>query len=175
MIKKIISYVYMRIDPIGYARKIGVKVGNKCRIGITAWGSEPYLISIGNEVLISSRVSFINHDGATWVFRNKPEYRGVSKFGQIKIGNRCFIGWGATLLPGAEMGDNSVLAAGAVLSKKIPAGEIWGGVPAKYITKVDEFAEKCKQGKGNVLIGSGNKREIFEEYFLEVKHNGTKI
>ncbi len=41
--------------------------------------------------------------------------------------------------------------------------------------KVDEFAEKCKQGKGNVLIGSGNKREILEEYFLEVKHNGTEI
>lgn len=73
------------------------------------------------------------------------------------------------------MGDNSVLAAGAVLSKKIPAGEIWGGVPAKYIMKVDEFAEKCKRGKGNVSIGSGNKREILEEYFLEVKHNGTKI
>ena len=54
MIRKIISYVYMRIDPIGYARKIGVKVGNKCRIGVTAWGSEPYLISIGDEVLISS-------------------------------------------------------------------------------------------------------------------------
>lgn len=72
------------------------------------------------------------------------------------------------------MGDNIVLAAGAVLSKKIPAGEIWG-VPAKYIMKVDEFAEKCKQGKGNVLIGSGNKREILEECFLEEKYNGTKI
>ena len=127
MIKKIIAYFYMRINPAGYARKIGVKIGNGCRIGITAWGSEPYLISIGDEVLLSGRVTFINHDGATWVFRNRPEYKGVSKFGQIKIGNRCFIGWGATLLPGAEMGDNSVLAAGAVLSKKIPAGEIWGG------------------------------------------------
>ena len=41
-----------------------------------------------------------------------------------------------------------------------------GGVPAKYIMKVDEFAEKCKRGKGNVSIGSGNKREILEEYFL---------
>lgn len=175
MIKKIISYVYMRVDPIGYARKIGVKIGKGCRIGITEWGSEPYLISIGDEVLLSSRVAFINHDGATWVFRNRPEYKGVSKFGQIKVGNRCFIGWGATLLPGAEMGDNSVLAAGAVLSKKIPAGEIWGGVPAKYIMKVDEFAEKCKHGKGNVSIGSGNKREILEAYFLEEKHNGAKI
>lgn len=116
MIKKIISYLYMRINPIGYARKIGVK-----------------------------------------------------------IGNRCFVGWGAFLLTGAGMGDNSVLAAGAVLSQKIPAGEIWGGVPAKRIMTVDEFAEKCKQGEGNVFIGSGNKREVLEKYFSGEKHNVAKI
>lgn len=175
MIKKIISYLHMRINPIGYARKIGVKIGKRCRIGVEEWGSEPYLISIGDEVLLSSQVTFINHDGATWVFRNKPEYKGVTKFGQIKIGNRCFVGWGALFLPGAEMGDNSVLAAGAVLSQKIPAGEIWGGVPAKRIMTVDEFAEKCKQGEGNVFIGSGNKREVLEKYFSGEKHNVAKI
>lgn len=40
---------------------------------------------------------------------------------------------------------------------------------------VDEFAEKCKQGDGNIYIGSGNKREILEKYFSEEKHNGTEI
>lgn len=175
MIKKIITYLHMRIDPIGYARKIGVKIGNGCRIGVTEWGSEPYLISIGNEVLLSSQVTFINHDGATWAFRNRSEYKGVTKFGEIKIGNRCFVGLGAILLPGAEMGDNSVLAAGAVLSKKIPPGEIWGGIPAKYIMTVDDFAEKCKQGKGNVSIGHNDKREVLERYFYKENLNGTEI
>lgn len=175
MIKKIISYVHMRVDPIGYARKIGVKIGKDCRIGIVNWGSEPYLIEIGDEVLLSSQVTFINHDGSTWTFRDKPEYMDVTKFGQIKIGNRCFVGWGAILLPGAEMGNNSILAAGAVLSKKMPSGEIWGGVPAKYIMTVSEFAEKCKNGKGNVIIGSGDKRKTLETFFSEEKYNGTKI
>ena len=49
-----------------------------------------------------------------------------------------------------------------------------GGVPAKRIMTVDEFAEKCKQGDGNIYIGSGNKREILEKYFSEEKYNGTE-
>lgn len=40
---------------------------------------------------------------------------------------------------------------------------------------VDEFAEKCKQGDGNIYIGYGNKREILEKYFSEEKYNGTEI
>lgn len=171
MISKIIQVLHRRINSVGYARRIGVKIGSGCRIGLVNWGTEPYLISIGNEVLLSSRVTFINHDGATWVFRNRDEYKGVTKFGTIIIGNRCFVGWGATLLPGSQMGDNSVLAAGSVLTKKVPAGEVWGGVPARRLMDVEQFAEKCKSGAGNVFIDGGNKRKLLESHFSGVGYD----
>ena len=47
-------------------REQGVKVGQGCRILTSDFGSEPYLISIGDETLISSAVSFITHDAGTW-------------------------------------------------------------------------------------------------------------
>lgn len=87
MFQKIINS-YRRRDPIQYARYIGVKVGNNCRfVDNPSWGTEPYLISIGNHVLISSQVTFVNHDGSTFVFRETEPYKGTYKFGPIKIGD----------------------------------------------------------------------------------------
>lgn len=47
------------------------------------------------------------------------------------------------ILPNVKIGDNSIVAAGAVVSKNIPSGEVWGGVPAKFILTTAAYAEKC--------------------------------
>lgn len=55
-----------RQNPMRYARKMGVVLGENCRlIGLPDWGSEPWLISIGNHTEVSFDVAFITHDGAT--------------------------------------------------------------------------------------------------------------
>lgn len=46
-------------------------------------------------------------------------------------------------MPGVSIGDKSIIAAGAVVTKDVPSGEVWGGGPAKYICSTYEFAEKC--------------------------------
>lgn len=51
----------------------------------------------------------------------------------IKIGRRVWIGAHATVLPGVTIGDNAVIAAGAVVTKDVPANAVVGGVPAKII------------------------------------------
>lgn len=131
-------------NPIEYSRKIGVKIGENCKLnGVPNWGSEPYLIELGNRTEISFEVAFVTHDGATWVFRNQDKYKGVIKFGKIKIGNNSFVGARSTILPGVEIGDFCIVAAGSVVSKDIPSGEVWGGVPAHYIMKTEQYAQKC--------------------------------
>lgn len=118
-------------------------MGKDCRlIGSPDWGSEPYLIKIGNHTEISCDVSFITHDGTTWVFRNQDRYKDIVRFGKIEIGVNCFIGARSTILPGVCIGDNSIIAAGALVNKSVPSGEIWGGVPAKFISKTEVYAEK---------------------------------
>lgn len=131
-------------DPIQYSRNAGVTIGERCKLnGVPNWGSEPYLISIGDHTEVSFDVAFITHDGATWVFREEERYRKVLRFGKIRIGSNCFIGARSTILPNVTIGDHVIVAAGAVVSKSIPSGEVWGGVPARFIMKTSDYAEKC--------------------------------
>ena len=143
LITKIFVNVYKYIAPIKCARLLGVKIGDKCKtFGSVNWGSEPFLITLGNHTEVSFGVTFITHDGATWCFRDEEEYRGAMKYGRIHVGNDCFIGAKSIILPGVSIGDKSIVAAGAVVAKSIPSGEVWGGVPARFISKTSDYADK---------------------------------
>ncbi|WP_102412056.1 DapH/DapD/GlmU-related protein [Beduinella massiliensis] len=127
IIRKIEFLYYSRFDRIKLARKLGVKIGENCRlISFPQFGSEPYLIEIGDHVTVSSDVSFVNHDGGTWVFREHDPYKNVIKFGRIRIGNNCFIGMRSTIMPGVSIGDDCVVGACSLVTKSIPPGEVWG-------------------------------------------------
>jgi len=126
-----------------FANKIGVNVGKDCKfINSPNWGSEPWLITIGDHVEISFDVAFVTHDGSPWVFRNQENYRNIIKFGKIEIKNNCFIGCRSTILPGVTVGENSIIAAGSVVNKSIPPNSVYGGVPAKYIMSTNELRDK---------------------------------
>lgn len=143
IIKKIFTHIEM-MNPIKYGRKIGVTIGEKCSFTTCPnWGTEPYLISIGNHVRLSGDVMFITHDGGTWVFRQQEKYKKVIRYGSIKISDNCFIGTRTILLPNIVIGENVVIGAGSVVTKSVPAGEVWAGNPARFICKTKDYAEKC--------------------------------
>ena len=124
----------------------GMHIGANCRfLGRQNFGSEPYLIEIGNDVTISNDVVFINHDGGTSVIKklNNKEYEKVIRFGKIKIGNNCFIGARSILMPEISIGDNVIVGAGSIVTKDIPPDSVVAGVPAKVIKTIDEYANKC--------------------------------
>ena len=178
LVKKIAHRVislYKRQDHIKYARSLGVKVGEASRfVDNPTWGSEPYLISIGDHVLISGKVTFLNHDGATWVFREKGPYKDTYKFGPIKIGNNCFIGFGATILPNVTIGDDCIIAAGSMVTKSVPAGEVWWGIPAHFITKTEDYAKKCYENRlpyDPVLIQTDAKNEMLRVLRMEKQND----
>lgn len=124
-------------------RKQGLQIADDCRLeGTPFFGSEPFLISIGRHVTISGKVAFLTHDGGTWVFRDQPKYTKVRKFGRITIHDNCFIGYGAILMPGVSVGPNSVVAAGAVVTRDVPPDSVAAGVPAKVLGTVGQYAEK---------------------------------
>ena len=124
-------------------KKQGLQIGEGCTIrGLPNFGSEPYLISIGKRVRIASRASLITHDGGTRVFREEPKYRDIIKYGRITIHDNCFLGYGCTIMPGVSIGPNSVVAAGAVVTKDVPPNTVVGGVPARVLMTLEEYAEK---------------------------------
>ena len=163
MLRRILAYYCKKRKPILYAKKIGVTIGENCRL-ITSpnWGSEPWLISIGNHTEVSFDVAFVTHDGSTWVFRDKEEYRNTVKFGRIKVGNDCFIGARSVILPGVKIHDYSIVAAGSVVNKDVPAGEVWGGVPAHFIMTTEEYARKCKKNTPKYDLDNYQKNFIDE-------------
>lgn len=59
--------------------------------------------------------------------------------GPIRLGKQCWIGMNAVILPGVELGDHTVVGAGAVVTKSFPGGRvILGGVPARVLRNLDE-------------------------------------
>jgi acetyltransferase-like isoleucine patch superfamily enzyme len=55
----------------------------------------------------------------------------------VDIGANVWIGAGCVILPGSVIGDNAVIAAGSLVHKRVPAGELWGGWPARKIRTIE--------------------------------------
>lgn len=124
---------------VDYARHKGVSVGKDCRIYTTSFGSEPWLISIGNKVTITSGVVLLTHDGSTWLMRDEKGRRYLYK--RIVIGNNVFIGVNSILMPGVKVEDNVIIAAGSVVTKSIPTGVIVAGNPARIIGDYETYKQ----------------------------------
>ena len=123
-----------------YLRKQGVQVGENCRIFITNCGSEPYLVKIGNHCTVTGGVQLITHDGGCWIFRH--EMPDLNYFGKIEIQDNCFIGINAIIMPNVTIGRNSIVGAGAVVTKDVPPNSIAVGVPARVIGTTDQYKVK---------------------------------
>ena len=89
-------------------------------------------ITIEDNVLIAPKVSLLSEGHPL-----SPNERQSLVPGHIHIRKNAWIGAGATILPGVTVGENAVVAAGAVVSKDVPANTVVGGVPAKIIKTID--------------------------------------
>lgn len=147
------------LDNESYARKIGVKIGSDCSIGTRRFGAEPYLITIGNHVQISSDVRFFTHGGG-WVFRN--EIKDFDCFGKITILNNVYIGAGTFILPGITIESNVIVGARSVVTKSVPSGVVVAGNPAKIVDSLDEHKKKLLPYNINTkgLYGKDKRNEL---------------
>lgn len=107
------------------------------------FGSEPWMISIGDNVYITAEVQFVTHDGGTLILRK--EIPDLEWSATIKIGNDVYIGIRTIILPGVTIGNRCIIGAGSVVSRSIPDNSVAAGVPAKVIKTTDEYLEKMKR------------------------------
>ena len=106
-------------------------------------------ITLGDQVIISSHVSLLTHDHSIstalraaygTVLRPVPLVRGIT------IGDNCFIGRSALLLPGCTIGDNVIVGAGSVVRGEVPDNSIVVGNPATVVGNTIEWArDKAQQ------------------------------
>lgn len=89
-------------------------------------------IEIGDDTLIASGCFFVDHDHGRQ--GDRPMNQQESVVEPISIARNVWIGANVTVLKGVSIGQGAVVAAGAVVIKSVPAGEVWGGVPAKPLS-----------------------------------------
>lgn len=165
-IKKLI---YMNTDLylkkyVKYLKKIGIHfIGDKQQIkyidpSVYFDGTDYSLIKLGDNVTISREVMLLTHDYSItsalcslgkFINRNEGELY-LKK--EIIIGDNCFIGARASILPGTVIGNNSIIGAGTVVKGFIPSESVVIGNPCKIISHTNEYAEKILKK---------------EEYFIE--------
>jgi acetyltransferase-like isoleucine patch superfamily enzyme len=166
-LQKIILPICPKRVFLHFLKKDGVVFGRRFDCAKTvSFGSEPYLVTIGDDVKLTNRVEFITHDGAVQVLRvilNNPK---LDFFSPIRIGNNVFIGNHATILPGVTIGDNVIIGYGSIVTKDIPSNSVAAGVPAKVIETLSEYQRKktpsCVETK---LLGKKAKRRFLLERY----------
>ncbi len=151
---------------VRYLRKLGMKIGEKCRIRSLKFSTEPYLIEIGDHVAIAAGTEFITHDGATWVFEDDVDGGGI--FGKIVIGNNVFIGINCIILSNTAIGDNCIVGAGSVVRGQYPENSVIAGNPAQIVSKTGVQRMLSRQSSGLVKtknLSYRQKDRMVKEHF----------
>ncbi|MCD9546745.1 hypothetical protein GLP24_18075 [Photobacterium carnosum] len=146
MIKKIYNKIYRVLaSPNNYAKKSGVKFGRNVQLNTKSFGSEPYLITIGDNLYTSSNVTFITHDGSVNVLRNLyQECKNVDLIKPITIGDNVFLGFGVSILPGSIIGDNVIVGANSLVKGVLKENNVYAGNPIRKICSIHEYYNKRK-------------------------------
>ena len=141
--KSIISSLrYHFISPEQYAREIGVNIGKNCLISTRNWSSEPYLITIGNNVQLTRNVSIYTHGGGQAIRKKYPDF---DVFGKVVIEDWAYIGAFSQIMPGVTIGEGALVAAGSVVTKSVLPHTVVAGNPARFICTTEEYYQRNKQ------------------------------
>ena len=154
-------------------RKSGAIIGENCDIQIRSFGSEPWLVKVGNHVQITEGVKIFTHGGG-WVLRD--EYPDFDTFGRVIIGNNVYIGNDSLILPGVCIDDNVIVGAGSVVTKSIPKGWVVAGNPARKVGTIEDFKGRMLSlnfhtknipNKKNIILKTKQEMFIQKNYLVD--------
>jgi acetyltransferase-like isoleucine patch superfamily enzyme len=109
-----------------------VSIGAKTVIGQEATISAYQHVSIGRECIIADRVMLIDFDHGVTEVDRPIRAQGIYKR-DVRVGHNVWMGYGACILRGVTVGDNSVVGTSSVVTKEVPANAVVAGAPARVI------------------------------------------
>ncbi len=127
------------LPPKPCARMLGVKLGKNVLVSTKKWSTEPWLITIGDNVQVTKDVYFHTHGGGHVARSLYPDF---DCFGPIVVEDDAYIGSGTHIMPGVTIGKGCLVGAGSVVTKSTPPHSVIAGNPAHYVCSVAEYIEK---------------------------------
>ena len=139
-IRKYLGILPSMQDRIRELRLLGMVIGEDCHLASDVEVEEPWAshITFGNEVTVARGGRFISHDASMW------RSVGATRVGVIEVGSRSFIGAFSIVMPNVRIGEGTIIAAGSVVTRDIPAGVVAVGNPARVIKRTSALQEKTK-------------------------------
>jgi acetyltransferase-like isoleucine patch superfamily enzyme len=110
-----------------------ISLGERVYVGPYSFLGSCHRLTIGAETMIGANayITTVNHSTQR---RDIPYAQQGYEGEDVTIGKNVWIGCHVTILPGVTIGDNAIIGAGAVVTKNVPSGETWVGVPARRIS-----------------------------------------
>lgn len=132
--KNVVVWKGVDIHPVGSASSLVIGEGSFVNKNFRVTMPENVSVNIGKNVAIGPNVSIetMNHN-IKW--DEKDHWGAIAS--SVSIGDKCWIGARVVILGGVTIGKGSVIAAGAIVNKDVPPGTLVGGVPAKFIRKIN--------------------------------------
>jgi acetyltransferase-like isoleucine patch superfamily enzyme len=132
---------------IGDATKIRchegeVEIGAKTVMGQECTISAYQRVRIGEQCVIADRAMFIDFDHGVVEVERPIRLQGIYKR-DVEVGSNVWIGYGACILRGVRVGDNSVIGTNSVVTRDVPANAVVGGVPARVL-RMREAPERLR-------------------------------
>ncbi len=109
-----------------------VEIGAKTVIGQECTISAYRRVRIGEQCVIADRAMFIDFDHGVVEVERPIRLQGIY-MREVEVGSNCWIGYGACVLRGVRVGDNSVVGTNSVVTRDVPANAVVGGVPARVL------------------------------------------
>ena len=160
------SYLRNNAKRIERLRRTGARIGDDCRIYSMSFSTEPYLVQLGNRVVIAAGVRFIPHNALA--FHLRPKYPDLQVFAPITIGDETTIATNAIILGGAKIGKNCFINAGAVVQGTIPDDSIATGNPARVFGRVSDLLAELPNAPGRLdvyRLPPAERRDRIERHF----------
>ena len=186
---------------VGFLKAKGAVIGEntrfieprKCHVDV---GRAEYITIGSNCCLLCANI--LAHDYSWYVLKDAYGEILPDPGGKVTIGNNCFIGFNSTILKDTIIGDNVIIAAGAIVKGNIPSNTVWGGVPAKQICTLKDMLDKkignrvkdayyrygvVLEHKGKVSISDmgmfsvlylERTEENYDDYLRNIEFNGIK-
>ncbi|MFM8883629.1 MAG: acyltransferase [Solirubrobacterales bacterium] len=109
-----------------------VEIGAKTVLGQECTISAFQHVSIGRECILADRVMLIDFDHGVVEVDRPIREQGIYKR-DVRVGHNCWLGYGACILRGVTVGDNSIVGTSAVVTRDVPGNTVVAGIPARVL------------------------------------------